>query len=146
MNNSIYQQRLLQRSLALIKSFQSHGTTQLLITENDGIVVATGRVSDYPNPIKYTVTIVPSTLTSSFSNITTQNSMVHYNTAINKKYVWFRISKDNKTEHQFDRTINGGLVQHNLYLHFGAGTYSVTILTADQEDGLYYEYAHFQIL
>ena len=114
-------------------------------TSNVGTNVITGTITGFSKQIKYTVRVVPFVLADSFRNVSTQNSMVSYNVVVDKFYVWFKVSKGNQTENQYVSCVNGDILQHTLYLHFGPGTYSIVVLTGDQERGTYFESKHFEI-
>jgi hypothetical protein len=100
-----------------------------LDTSKEGTNVITGTIPDFPKQIKYTVTVLPFTFIDSFRNIETKSSMVAINNVVKGNCVWFKITKDGKTEDQYCDTTNGGVVNYNLYLHLGSGTYNVTVLT-----------------
>lgn len=113
----------------------------------DGSITCIGHIQGYAQPLKYTFTVLPDTVTSHFYTVMTSNSKVIYkNVDVGSDWVWFKIYKDGHIEDQFLKTDNG-MLNGTLYLHFGPGQYSIHTLTSDssQEYGTYYDFRNFVI-
>jgi transglutaminase-like putative cysteine protease len=117
-------------------------------TSTVGIKTFVGRVNGYDKSINYTVTVLPNPTVYGLDSISTQNSMVKYSVNFGRytKWVWFKISKNEESEDQYARVVNG-VMNYNLYLHFGQGLYQIDVLTSSNinENSYYYELGNFTI-